>query len=144
MYCYISGYNYKLRRVTTRGRKLPANYSGSKKTFIQDTIKDNFIQRILGPEVLSQNHKKSVLYLDNATCHTTVGVKSKLEEFNIQLQMVPARMTGLVQPADVGWFKSIKAGYYRSWTDWYCNNDHAFTAAGNLKSPGYVNVITAY
>jgi len=56
MYFYISGYNYKLRRVTTRGRKLPANYSGSKKTFIQDTIKDNFIQRILGPEVLRQNH----------------------------------------------------------------------------------------
>ena len=58
--------------------------------------------------------------------------------------MVPARMTGLVQPADVGWFKSIKASYHRSWTDWYCNNDHAFTAAGNLKSPGYVNVNIAY
>ena len=51
-------------------------YSGSKKTFDQNTIKDCFIQRLLGPEVLRQNHKKSVLYLDNATCHTTSGVKS--------------------------------------------------------------------
>jgi hypothetical protein len=63
-------------------------YSGSKKSFNQDTIKDSFIQRILSPEVLRQNHKKSVLYLDNATCHTTVGVKSKLENVKMYINVL--------------------------------------------------------
>ena len=35
MYFYISGYNYKLRRVTTRGRKLPANYTDILEKFIE-------------------------------------------------------------------------------------------------------------
>ena len=56
--------------------------------------------------------------------------------------MIPA--AELVQPADVGWFKSIKSNYHRSWTDWDCKNDHAFTAAANLKSPGYVDVNTYF
>ena len=49
-------------------------------------------------------------------------------------------MTSLVQPADVSWFKSIKADYCNRWTNWFTSNDIAFTKEGNLKSPGYTNV----
>lgn len=106
----------------------------------QSTIKDCFIKRLIGPHVLRQNQSKSLLFLDNATCHTTPSVRKKLNNFKIKLEMIPPRMTGIVQPADVGWMKSIKAEYHRKWTNWYIHNDHAFTKAGNLKSPGYVNV----
>ena len=115
-------------------------YNGNKNSFDQNTIKDGFIQRVLGPHVMIHNQRKSLLFLDNATCHKTADVKTKLDEFKIDLEMIPPRMTGLVQPADVGWFRSIKAHYIRKWSNWYSTKDHAFTKAGNLKSPGYINV----
>jgi hypothetical protein len=115
-------------------------YNGYKKTFDSNTINNCFIQRVLGPHVLRQNQLKSLIFLDSAPCHRTASVKSKFEEFKINLQLLPPRMTSLVQPADVSWFKSIKASYSRSWTSWFTSNDIAFTKEGNLKSPGYANV----
>ena len=115
-------------------------YNGHNSSFDQENIKDCFIQRVIGPHVLRENQTNSVLFLDNAPCHKTLSVKEKLDEFKIKLEMIPPRMTRLVQPADVSWFRSIKSEYHKQWTNWYINNDHAFTKAGNLKSPGYINV----
>ena len=115
-------------------------YSGGNKNFDQDTIKESFVQRVIGPHVLRHNQKNALLFIDSAPCHKPSGVKTKLNQFNIDLEMIPPRMTGLVQPADVSWFRSVKAVYKKNWTNWYSYNDHAFTKSGNLKSPGYVNV----
>ncbi|CAF0915134.1 unnamed protein product [Brachionus calyciflorus] len=42
---------------------------------------------------------------------------------------------------NVCWFKSLKSKIKQYWNDWYINGEHSETAAGNLRSPGYVNLI---
>ena len=50
-------------------------------------------------------------------------------------------MTILLQPADVGWFRSLKSKYHQKWQNWYLTSPKAFTKNNNLKSPGYKEVI---
>ena len=44
---------------------------------------------------------------------------------------------GILQPADVGWFKVLKTLYRKHWCDWFLNGDKKFTKHGNLAGPGY-------
>ena len=81
------------------------------------------------------------MILDNAPCHKTLKVIQKFQEFKTNVQFVPPRLTNLLQPADVSWFRSIKSEYHKRWTSWYTSDDHAFTKSGNMKSPGYARVI---
>jgi len=46
-----------------------------------------------------------------------------------------------MQPADVGWFRSLKSQYQAKWQDWYLTEPKAFTKSNNMKSPGYAKVI---
>ena len=57
--------------------------------------------------------------------------RKKLKEFKIDLETIPAGMTGIVQPADIGWFKLLKANYHRRWTDWDPTNNKTFTASNS-------------
>ena len=79
---------------------------------ISNTINSCFIQRVIRPHVFRQNLKP-------APYHKKASVKTNLDQFNINLQFFPLRMTRLVQPADVSWFKSIKSEYCKKWTTWY-------------------------
>ena len=51
-------------------------------------------------------------------------------------------MTGLLQPADVCWFRSFKLAFRRKYMNWCVNEPKSFTQYGNMRSPGYVAVIT--
>ena len=109
----------------------------SKGTVDSDIICESFLQRILVPHILRKNIKNPILLLDQAKCDMSLRVKLKLAENNIRLELVPPRMTGIVQPADVCWFSSLKKHYHRLWSEWFQNDPKAFTKSGNLKSPGY-------
>ena len=50
-------------------------------------------------------------------------------------------MTNLLQPADVCWMRPLKLAYFRKWNEWLVNSPKTYTAAGNMRSPGYANVI---
>jgi len=50
-------------------------------------------------------------------------------------------MTSFLQPADVGWFRSLKAQYHSKWQEWYLTEPKSFTKSNNIKSPGYCKVI---
>ncbi len=41
------------------------------------------------------------LIIDSARCHKTVKVRDKCRELNIKHFLIPPRLTGLLQPADV-------------------------------------------
>ena len=71
---------------------------------------------------------KSVLILDNAPCHKTTKVKEKFRESLIDLMYIPPRMTGILQPADVSWFKTLKQEYHKRWTEWYLTDSKTFTS----------------
>ena len=47
---------------------------------------------VLGPHVLLKNQLICLIFLDSAPCHRTASVLSKLEEFKINLQLLPTRL----------------------------------------------------
>jgi hypothetical protein len=47
-------------------------------------------------------------------------------------------LTGLLQPADVCWFKILKNLYIKLWNDWFLHGEKTFTKKNNLRGPGYV------
>ena len=55
----------------------------------------------------------------------------------IHVLYIPGRMTGLLQPADVGWFATVKKSYKRKWNDWFMNEERIFTMQNNAKAPSY-------
>jgi hypothetical protein len=57
---------------------------------------------------------KSAILLDSARCHNT-----KSDQLSIKKISVPPRMTNLLQPAHVSWFRPLKQNYHRLWNDWF-------------------------
>ncbi len=51
---------------------------------------------------------QSGLLLDDFVCHKSQDLKDKLESDNSQLYMIAPRYTGLLQPCDVTWMKTIR------------------------------------
>jgi hypothetical protein len=68
-------------------------------------------------------------------------VKSCFQENNIKALMVPKRMTGLLQPADVCWMRPLKLKFKERWQNWLINEPRSLTAQGNWRSPGYATAI---
>lgn len=109
--------------------------------FDTQTIVESFFQRVLIPHILRNNLKNPIIYFDRAPCHFNDVVKTYLSKNNIEFEFFPPRLTNVLQPADIVWFKSLKSAYKNLWSDWYVNEDKAFTKQGNLKSPGYARSI---
>ena len=57
--------------------------------------------------------------------------------------LIPSRLTGLLQPADVCWFASLKTikHYYRLWNDWFISVEKTYTRADNVRCSGYSKCI---
>jgi len=47
-------------------------------------------------------------------------------------------LTNLLQPADVGWFATIKKAYRKLWNHWFTFDNHEYTRHANMKTPGYL------
>lgn len=90
---------------------------------------------------MRKGQRKPRLYLDSATCHKKAELTSYLADLNIQLSFIPPRLTHLLQPPDVCWFKSIKRMYHERWTNWYISDPKSFNRNLNLMSPGYKRAI---
>ena len=71
------------------------------------------------------------------------AVKFKIRpKSNVEIKFIPPRLTNLLQPAVVCWFRSIKAQFSERWCEWYINSaNHTYTAFNNLRSPPYATVI---
>ena len=61
---------------------------------------------------------------------------NKITESNL-----PPRLTNILQPADVCWFRGLKKSYTDRWNRWFLYEDTTYTVHGNARSPGYANVI---
>jgi len=80
-------------------------YKPGSKTFDTNILKDHFIDGVLNPHMLRHGQKKSLLFVDHATCHLTMPFQAEAHRRNIKLEFIPARMTQLLQPADVSWIR---------------------------------------
>lgn len=47
-----------------------------------------------------------------------------------------------MQPADVGWFKSLKLSYKKDWNEWFLHGTKYTTRFGNIAGPGYQNMLS--
>lgn len=82
------------------------------------------------------------MLIDSARCHLTLNVKNELLINDIEVIFIPPRLTNLLQPADVSWFRSLKNTYQKKWCNWLIRGDNkTFTPAGNMRSPGYAQSI---
>ena len=79
---------------------------------------DQFVHRVIGPHVRRHDKQETLLYLDHAPPHRKALLTDSMIDYGITHRLIPSRMTNLVQPADVCWFKTIKAQYQRRWTNW--------------------------
>ena len=91
--------------------------------------------------MLRNGVRSSALVWDSAPCHGTLPIKDKVDKLRITTISIPARLTGLLQPADVSWFRSFKQSFRRKYMDWFLHHSKSFTIYGNMRSPGYVKVI---
>ncbi len=119
-------------------------YKPKSKTFDTEVMKGAFLNQVIRPYMLHHNMTKIMLHLDNSPVHKRRDLLQAYKSSNIRVSFFPPRMTSLLQPADVGWFRSIKAQYHGKWQDWYLNEPKAFTKSHNMKSPGYAKVIGLY
>jgi hypothetical protein len=76
-------------------------------TFDKEVIKD-WIDRVISPYMLSYGNSKILLIIDQATCHKKLTESYDVIEKGIHVLYIPGRMTGFLQPSDVGWFATIK------------------------------------
>lgn len=116
-------------------------YKPKSKTFDTNIMKGSFLQNIIRPYMLRHNKSRVLLHLDNSPVHKRSDLLSAFKQNGVEVSYFPARMTSLLQPADVGWFRSLKAQYHSKWQEWYLSSPKSFTTASNLKSPGYAKVI---
>ncbi|CAF1117869.1 unnamed protein product [Brachionus calyciflorus] len=110
-------------------------------TFDGIAIRDYFLKRVLFPHMDRNGMGEACLIWDNAPCHNKDIVLTSAVSKNLRLLKVPPRMTNLVQPADISWFRPLKSKFNRYWTNWFINEEHSYTAKGNMRSPGYACVI---
>jgi hypothetical protein len=80
-----------------------------------ETVVCKYLDNIVQPYKTGNQIKKSAILLDSARCHNTKSVKEKLDQLSIKKISVPPRMTNLLQPADVSWFRPLKQNYNRLW-----------------------------
>jgi hypothetical protein len=101
------------------------------------------VQRVIRPYLLTNRIDKALIILDQAKPHMTQELKSTFAAINCELVFIPARLTGVLQPADVSWFKPLKASYRKRWTDWImATENHRTTRFGNVAGPSYQQIIT--
>ncbi len=114
----------------------------SSTTFDEQVLTNEFFGRIFEPHTKRYDIEPSYLFLDSAPCHKTKLVNDTAKDAKIRLKTIPHRMTSILQPADVCWFASVRKQIQAKWTNWYIEDNHSFTKAGNMKSSGYVQLIS--
>ncbi len=107
------GFKLPIYRIIPRKNPLPLDptkvilkyKTGS--TFDKEVIKD-WIDLVISPYMISQGYSKILVIIDQATCHKKLTKSYDLIERGIHVLYLPGRMTGFLQPTDVGWFATIK------------------------------------
>lgn len=107
-------------------------------TFDQDVICD-YLTRVVQPYA-TENSLEPILFIDSARCHLTKQVDAKFREIHTGKYIIPPRLTNLLQPADIAWFKTIKGAYSSAWNNWYLYEDKTYTIHGNISRPAMFGV----
>ena len=132
------------RKKPLKNFKVPNNVVvvyGTSGNFNNSIISNQYLEKVLKPYMILNNLEHVNLFLDCAPCHCTANVKAAFSGANVDLIYVPKRLTNLLQPADIAWFRPLKSLYDNHWSDWLVNSEKTFTKSNNMRSPGYAQII---
>ena len=76
-----------------------------------------------------------LLVFDSACSHISKKVKEYLHARKILFAVIPGGLTGLMQPADVCWFKNVKDSISREIDNWKSSGEFEHTRSGRVKPP---------
>jgi len=60
-----------------------------------------------------------------------------MQSMRIDSAIIPGGCTGLIQPADVNWNRSVKIHFTKNYDCWLADGMHSYTARGNMKPPSF-------
>jgi hypothetical protein len=80
---------------------------------------NDWVDGVLVPHIQQKAAGTPVkLFLDQFSAHETDGLKARMDELGVQLELIPAGCTWLLQPVDVGIGKPFKDRLRAKWWDW--------------------------
>ena len=114
---------------------------GTNGNFSESVISEHYVPKILVSYKNQRRYHDLHLVFDQAPCHTTQRSKAAFSSASIKVKWVGKRLTYLTQPADQSWMSPFKGRYFKKWNNWLIHAPKSYTAAGNVKSPGYAKVV---
>jgi hypothetical protein len=114
---------------------------GTNGNFSESVISEHYVPKILVSYKNQRRYHDLHLVFDQAPCHTTQRSKAAFSGASIKVKWVGKRLTYLTQPADQSWMSPFKGRYFKKWNNWLIHAPKSYTAAGNVKSPGYAKVV---
>ncbi len=85
-------------------------YCCQEKAWFDEQVMVDWVQEILAPYVAKVPHGKvPIILLVHFTVHKTSRVVDVIQQLGIEVEFIPLSCTGMVQPMDVGYYKSLKA-----------------------------------
>ena len=91
-----------------------------------------------------ETHTPGCLILDGATPHNNSEFVQYIKnECNLKVVYVPAKMTHILQPLDVGVFGPFKSSLKRQWEQWLAEGSREYTRYGNRRRQTYQEICNA-
>ena len=107
------------------------------KSWMDDCLTEDYLKRVIGHFHFS----KRLMVWDAFRCHISKATSSVLRRMGIHAAVIPGGCTGLIQPADVSWNRSLKCKIQDKYDEWLSNGEHSFTANGNMRPPSFVQLV---
>ena len=100
---------------------LPGNltYHCQEKAWFDEHVMLDWVKEVLAPYVANAPHGiVPIILLDDFTAHKTGQVVDAIQHLGIEVEFVPPGCTGMVQPVDVGYNKSLKGKVREQYHEW--------------------------
>jgi len=88
----------------------------------------------------NRSRDPTMLVYDSFRGHLEESVKTKFRDNNVDLAVIPGRLTSICQPLDVAINKPFKDRLRKEWHLWMANGGAGETTAGNFRRAKYSDV----
>ena len=109
----------------------------AKSSWMDDHLTRDYLHRIIG----KFSFTKRLMIWDSFRSHISQSTKNILRSMRVDSAIIPGGCTGLIQPADVNWNRSVKTHFTKSYDSWLADDaEHSYTAGGNMKPPPFEKI----
>lgn len=105
------------------------NFAYNSSGWMDNETTKKFVRCTLGQISFS----RKLLVWDAFRCHISDDTKYLLKQSKIDMAVIPAGCTGLIQPGDVSWNKPFKQSLTEQYCEWMASGKQEYTKSGNMK-----------